>query len=375
MSSIGSESNKDEFKERLLEKHQEAKLVRRIVFIVILVIFILLGSGVTFGYQYIKSALQPLDPTNKEPIEVSIPIGSSSRKIAAILEENKVIKDDKVFRYFVKFKNESGFMAGDYKLNQAMTFQEIIESLKSGKILQEAVFSLTIPEGKQLLEITKIVAEKTGYTQEELMTKLNDKTYIEELMAKYPSLITEEVFQEGIRYPLEGYLFPATYSFYKEKPTIEEIVETMLDKTEDVLLAYHDGLVEKEMTIHQLLTFSSLIEEEATEKTHRESISSVFYNRLDANMPLQTDPTVLYALGEHKDRVLYKDLEIDSPYNTYVIQGLPIGPIANAGEMSIKAALSPEETDFLYFLATKEGDVLFSKTLAEHNQKKAEHIN
>jgi UPF0755 protein len=92
-------------------------------------------------------------------------------------------------------------------------------------------------------------------------------------------------------------------------------------------------------------------------------------------MPLQTDPTVLYALGEHKDRVLFKDLEVQSPYNTYVINGLPIGPIANAGEMSIKAALNPEETDYLYFLATKEGDVLFSKTLAEHNQKKAEHIN
>jgi UPF0755 protein len=374
MSSIGSKSNKDEFKEKLLEKHQEAKLVRRIVLIVTLIIFILIGSGVTFGYLYIKSALQPIDPTNKEPIDVTIPIGSSSRKIAAILEENNVIKDDKVFRYYVKFKNESGFMAGDYKLNQAMTFKEIIESLKSGKILQEAVFSLTIPEGKQLEQITAIIAEKTGYTQEELMTKLNDRAYIEELIAEYPVVLTEEVFQEGIRYPLEGYLFPATYAFYEEKPSVEKIVYTMLDKTEEVLLTYQEAMAEKEMTAHQLLTFSSLIEEEATEKTDREKISSVFYNRLDANMKLQTDPTVLYALGEHKDRVLYEHLEIESPYNTYVIDGIPIGPIANAGEMSIKAALSPEETDFLYFLATKEGDVLFSKSLAEHNQKVAEHL-
>jgi UPF0755 protein len=374
MSSIGSESNKDEFKEKLLEKHQEAKLVRKIVLIVTLIIFILIGSGVTFGYLYIKSALQPIDPTNKEPIDVTIPIGSSSRKIATILEENSVIKDDKVFRYYVKFKNESGFMAGDYKLNQAMTFNEIIESLKSGKILQEAVFSLTIPEGKQLEEITEIIAKKTGYTQEELMTKLNDRTYIEELIAEYPVVLTEEVFEEGIRYPLEGYLFPATYAFYEEKPSIEEIVSTMLDKTEEVLLAYQEAMVEKEMTAHQLLTFSSLIEEEATEKTDREIISSVFYNRLEDNMKLQTDPTVLYALGEHKDRVLYEHLEIESPYNTYVIDGIPIGPIANAGEMSIKAALSPEETDYLYFLATKEGDVLFSKTLGEHNQKVAEHL-
>jgi UPF0755 protein len=375
MTSIGSESNKDEFTEKLLEKHQEAKLVRRIVLIVSLIIFISLGAGITFGYKYIESALKPVDPTNEKPVEVTIPIGSSTRKIANILEENDVIKDAKVFRYFVKFKNESGFMAGDYILNQSMTFEEIIASLKTGKILQDAVFTLTIPEGKHLEQIVKIVAEKTGHTEEELLTKLNDQTYIQELMDKYPTVITEEVLNSDIRYSLEGYLFPATYPFYTEKPSIEEIVNTMLDKTEDVLFNYHEAMLEKEMTTHQLLTFASLIEEEATAKTDREDISSVFYNRIKVQMPLQTDPTVLYALGEHKDRVLYEDLEIDSPYNTYVIQGLPVGPIANAGEMSIEAALNPAETDFLYFLATKDGDVIFTKTLEEHNREKAKHIN
>ena len=119
---------------------------------------------------------------------------------------------------------------------------------------------------------------------------------------------------------------------------------------------------------------ASLVEEEATEKVDRAKIASVFYNRLDKGMPLQTDPTVLYAKGEHKDRVFYKDLEIDSPYNTYKVKGLPPGPIANAGEMSIKAVLEPEKTKYLYVLATPEGEVLYSKTLDEHNVKKAEHI-
>lgn len=375
MTSIGSDSNKDEFKEKLIEKHKEAKLVRRIVLISTIVIFLILGSIATFGYLYIKSALEPVDPKNKKPIEVTIPIGSSSRAIAAILEENKVIKDDKVFRYYVKFKNESGFMAGDYKLNQAMTFDEIIASLKSGKILQEAVFSITVPEGKQLVEITKIFSEKSGYSQEEIMTQLNDKKFLEGLMAKYPTVLTEEIFQEGIRYPLEGYLYPATYAYYKEKPSIEELITPMLDKTEELLLVYQEDMLEKEMSAHQLLTFSSLIEEEATQKTDRETIASVFYNRLEKNMKLQTDPTVLYALGEHKDRVLYEDLEVESPYNTYVITGIPVGPIANAGEMSIKATLHPKETDYIYFLAAKDGTVYYSKTLEEHNRLKAEHIN
>ncbi|MFZ3588264.1 endolytic transglycosylase MltG [Bacillus sp. DJP31] len=378
MTSIGSESNIDEFKEKLLEKHKEAKLVRRIVLITSLIIFISLGAGAAFGYSYIKSALQPVDLTNKKPIEITVPIGSSTTKIASILQENKVIKDGKVFRYFVKFKNESGFMAGDYVLNQSMTFEEIIASLKTGKILQDAIFSLTIPEGKQLVEMVKIISGKTGYTEEELLNKINDKVYIEELMMKYPSLITDEVLNSEIRYPLEGYLFPATYSFYTEKPSIEEIIETMLDKTDKVLLSYQEGIGGTEIapqTPHELLTFASLIEEEATEKTDREKISSVFYNRIKANMPLQTDPTVLYALGEHKDRVLYEDLEIESPYNTYVIQGLPVGPIANAGEMSIKAALAPAETNFLYFLAAKDGEVIFTETLEQHNREKAKHIN
>ncbi|WP_456278181.1 endolytic transglycosylase MltG [Bacillus sp. AK128] len=379
MSSIGSESNQDQnknqYKEKLIEKHQEAKLVRRIVLVASIVIFVSLAAGITFGYKYIESALQPVNPTNTEPVDVTIPIGSSSRGIANILEENGIIKNADVFRYFVKFKNESGFMAGDYVLNQSMTFEEIIASLKTGKILQDVVFSLTIPEGKTLEQIVKIVSEKTGYTEEEVMTKVNDPEYLTRLMDEYPSVLTEEILNEEIRYPLEGYLFPATYPFYTEKPSIEQVVEVMLDKTEDILFTYQDDMSEKEMTAHELLTFASLIEEEATAQTDREDISSVFYNRLEANMPLQTDPTVLYAHGEHKDRVLYKDLEIESPYNTYVIQGLPVGPIANAGQTSIEAALHPSETDYFYFLATKEGEVIFTKTLDEHNREKAKHIS
>lgn len=113
---------------------------------------------------------------------------------------------------------------------------------------------------------------------------------------------------------------------------------------------------------------------EATEKTDRSKISSVFYNRLKKDMPLQTDPTVLYALGEHKSRVYYKDLKVKSPYNTYTNKGLPPGPIANAGESSWKAALHPEKTDFVYFLAKKNGEVVFTKTLNEHNKAKAKYI-
>jgi UPF0755 protein len=148
----------------------------------------------------------------------------------------------------------------------------------------------------------------------------------------------------------------------------------MLNQTQKVIAVFEEASKEKGLSLHQLLTMSSLIEEEATLQADRKGISSVFYNRIEQGMPLQTDPTVLYAQGKHKERVLYEDLEVNSPYNTYKHTGLPPGPIANAGKESIEAALEPSDTNYLYFLATGDGTVLFSKTLEEHNEKKAEYI-
>ncbi|GIN60361.1 endolytic murein transglycosylase [Robertmurraya siralis] len=374
MASEEKKSKKEYMREKMIERQQEAKVVRKIVFIISSVLCLLIVGTLTGGYFYIKNALQPVDPDNKTEKKVEIPIGSSVTGISQILEENGIIKDAKVFKYYVKFKNESEFMAGEYSMTPAMTFPEIIESLKTGKIEEEVVFKITIPEGKQLSEIATIIGEKTDHDVDEVFAQLNDEAFINKMMQLYPNLLTNEIFNENIKYPLEGYLFPATYPYYKEEPSIEEIVTVMLAKSEEVIEQYTGPMAEMEYTPHQLLTMASLIEEEATEQVERDQIASVFYNRMDIDMPLQTDPTVLYALGEHKDRVLYEDLEVNDPYNTYKNKGLTPGPIANAGVSSIEAALYPAETDFLYFLATGAGDVLFSKTLDEHNRKKAEHI-
>ncbi|MBS8265010.1 endolytic transglycosylase MltG [Mesobacillus boroniphilus] len=360
--------------EKLIEQQNEARIVRKIVFITAIVGILLIGAVGGGGYYYIKEALKPVDESSEKTIDVNIPIGSSTTGIGKILEENGVIRDARVFKYYVKFKNEAGFMAGDYKMNPSMTLPEIISSLKTGKVMQDVVMKITIPEGKQLKQIAGIIAEKTQQNEEEIFKQLNDKEFITKMMGRYPDVLTQDILNENVKYPLEGYLFPATYPFYSEKPTVEEIVTVMLTKTKEVLGEFRGQMEEKEMTTHQLMTMASLIEEEATEKVDRDKIASVFYNRLEDGMMLQTDPTVLYAHGEHKERVFFKDLEIDDPYNTYKIQGLPPGPIANPGVMSIEAALAPADTDDMYFLATSNGDVLFSKTLAEHNRKVAEHI-
>jgi UPF0755 protein len=367
---------KDLIEQKMIEQQSEAKVVRKIVLTVSIIIFLLIGGIIGGGYFYIQSALKPVDPDNKKEQEVTIPIGTSVSGIGEILEESGVIKDAKVFKYYLKFKNESDFMAGTYQLNPAMTLPEIIKNLKTGKVMEEVVFKITIPEGKQLRQIAEIIAEKTNRSYEEVFSQLNDPVFVKSMIEKYPSVLKEEIINnKEILYPLEGYLFPATYSFYEENPPIEKIVMEMLNKTKAVLDEYDAQMADQNVSPHRLLTVASLIEEEATEKADRETISSVFFNRMEIGMPLQTDPTVLYAKGKHQDRVLYEDLEVKSPYNTYKNTGLPPGPIASSGVMSIEAALHPKETDFLYFLATSEGDVIFTKTLEEHNQMKAKHIS
>ena len=362
------------FKEKLIERQNEAKVVRKIVAIIALSIFMIAVIVVGGGYLYINSALKPVDSKSKEEIPVQVPIGSGITTISKILEDRGVIKDAHVFKYYVKFKNESGFMAGDYVLTPSMTLQQIIDSLKTGKVIEEAAVKIAIPEGIQLSQIAGIIANHTDSSTKEVMKKLNDHEYINSLMSQYPSLLTEEIYDAKVKYPLEGYLFPATYSFSEINPTVESIVTAMLDKSKSVLDEYMIQIEEKEMTVHQLLTLASLIEEEATEQVDRNQIASVFYNRMNTGMPLQTDPTVLYAKEEHQAKVYYKDLEIDDPYNTYKYPGLTPGPIANAGVTSIEAALAPAQTDFLYFLAAPDGQVYFSTTLDEHEEKKAEHI-
>ncbi|MEK4383077.1 endolytic transglycosylase MltG [Aeribacillus sp. FSL K6-2848] len=369
-----SDSNKEFLDKKLQEKLHIAKIVRKTVLTVLIAFVVIFAGVIGGGYLYVRSALKPVDPDNKEPVKVQIPIGSSVSQIASILEKNDIIKSAIVFKYYVKFKNESGFQAGNYQFNQSMTIQEIVERLKKGELMGEAAIKLTIPEGLQLSEIADIIAKHTPYSKKEIMNQLTNQQFIKQMQKKYPNTITDDIFNRRIKYALEGYLYPATYSFYEESPPLSEIIETMIKKTDEMLVPYRNKMKELSLSTHQFLTLASLVEEEATEKANREKIASVFYNRLEKNMPLQTDPTVLYSLGKHKERVYYKDLEVNSPYNTYKNKGLPPGPIANAGKQSLDAVANPADTNYFYFLATKEGEVIFTKTLDEHNKEKAKHI-
>ena len=359
---------------KLKERQAEKQIVRKIVLMISSVIVILaLILGISM-YFYVSSALKPVNKDANQTVKVELPIGSSIDTIAQTLENKGIIKNAKVFKYYTKFKNESAFQAGTYELSQAMTIDEIIQSLKTGKVYRQPVFTITIPEGLTLDQIADRVARSTNYSKKEFMDLVTSKAFINDMKKKYPNTVTKAVDNKKIRYALEGYLYPSTYPFFEQKPKLEQIAEHMVAQTDEVVTTYSAQLKQKHMSVHKFLTFASLLEREATAKTDRETIASVFFNRIDKKMPLHTDPTVLYALGEHKSRVLYKDLEVDNPYNTYKNTGLPPGPISNAGKESLEATINPAETDYLYFVADKKGINHFSKTYNEHLKKVEEHI-
>ncbi|MFD1927351.1 endolytic transglycosylase MltG [Sporosarcina siberiensis] len=370
-------SKKDVMFARMREKKKEVKIVRRIVFAIALILLIAGLLGGRTVYKYITEGLQPLDPESETVVEIEIPIGSGLDSISAKLEENGIIKDARLFKYYAKFNNESNFQAGTYKLTKAMTPDELIQSLKSGKVYREPVFTMTIPEGLNLKEIAAVVQKRAGIPEEDFMEYVTNESNIDLLISKYPSLLSEEIKGENVKFALEGYLFPATYPFYEEKPTLSTIVGVMLEATAANVVPHLAYLQEQEKSVHWLLTFASLVEKEATAQSDREVIASVFFNRMKLNpeMPLQTDPTVAYAHQRHLTTTLYKDLEIDDPYNTYVYKGLPPGPIANAGKVSIDAVLDPEQTNYLFFIAGKDGQPHYAIDYQEHLENIANYLD
>ncbi|WP_239984625.1 endolytic transglycosylase MltG [Lentibacillus sediminis] len=363
-----------QYKNSLQARGEEATTVRKIVFTVIAALLLILVVGTVAGYFYVSSALEPVDPDSEEQIDVEIPIGSTPSAIAGILEENGIINNARIFQIYVKLNNESQFQAGEYTFSPSMTINELIESLKTGMVMAEPVHTVTIPEGLTIDQIAGIYGEELDFSKEEFLDKVNDPIYIEQLMKQYSTILTDAILAEEIRTPLEGYLFAATYSFYEEQPGIETVIEKMLDETQSIVSSYMQEIEQSDFTVHEALTFASVVEEETGNADQRRQIAGVFYNRLEEGMPLQTDPTVLYALGEHKDQVTYEDLEVDSPYNTYQINTLPIGPISNFAESSLAAILNPEDSDYLYFLHDSEGQIHYAETYDGHEQNIADHM-
>lgn len=361
-----------EMQQRQEIRKKENSIVRRIVTI-LLVVFAIVAiiTGISL-WNFWESGQKPLDTSNSKTELVEIPLGSSNKQIAGILEKDKIIKSAVVFNYYMKLNNKSGFQAGFYKLAPNMTLDKIAKKLTDGDSEKQ---TLLVPEGYSADQIAATVEKDTPYTSDEFLAVLKDKKFFSELLKDFPKLLTSANAAKDERYKLEGYLFPATYTLTPGSDA-EGLVYQMVQKSDEVLSQYYDEIAAQKLTVHQVLTLASLVEKEGVKDEDRRNIAGVFFNRLATDMPLQSDISILYAKNEHKVNLTVEDTQVDSPYNLYIHKGYGPGPFNNPSENAIKAVLYPAGNDYYYFVADVEtGQVYFAQTFEEHNALVAQYVN
>ena len=357
-------------------RKKETSIIKKIMryFMIALLLIVIIGGF--FTWNYIKSETQPVDTAQTELVSFEIEQGASIKEVSKALEKEGIIRNSKLFNFYLKFKNVSGFKSGLYHVSKSMTLDEIIAELSgAGKDKDQNATKVLIREGEQLTDIAKEVEKSTKYSAEDFMAKVQDEDFLRYLVQKFPKLLTQSYNGYQVKYVLEGYLFPATYDMNDSK-TLQMLITEMVAKTDEVMSKYYDKILKSDYTLQQIMALASLIEKEGTKLEDRKKISSVFHNRIKENMKLQTDVSVQYALGEHKESLSLADLEVDSPYNLYQNYGVGPGPYNSPSEDSIVAALEPDKTDYLYFLAdihTKE--IYYAKTYEEHLELKAKYID
>ncbi len=294
-----------------------------------------------------------------EKVFVDIPRGTSRWRIAGILRQNDVIRNRLAFAIFSDWHVRRPLEAGEYLFDHPVNSREVFWKIARGQIF---VRTVTVPEGWTMYDIAAELDRQQICSRDDFLAAARDTSQISDFAPHATSV--------------EGFLFPSTYEFTRHT-TCEQVVKRMVQNFRAVwesLGATETPALPGPLTPEQVITLASLVERETPKAEERPIVAGVFYNRLRRGYPLQCDPTVQYALelaGRPEKSVRPKDLQIDSPYNTYRHRGLPPGPIANPGEASLHAALSPAQTDYLYFVANDQGGHFFGRTLAEHNRNVA----
>nr|WP_191985921.1 endolytic transglycosylase MltG [Loigolactobacillus jiayinensis] len=345
----------------------EKKVVDKIVYWIVGLLVLLVVVIGLLGMNYVHSSLQPYDKDNNKTIVVKIPIGATNKQIGAILANEKVIKSAMVFNYYVKAHNFSEFQTGFYNLKPSMPLSEVTKKLSDGGS-QTSQYRVLVKEGATTEQVGAAVAKATHFSKKQFLALMKDQTFMQKLAKKYPKLLSSSMAQKEVRYHLEGYLYPATYDYYQGM-SLKELVTDMVEKTNLIMTPYYKQIAAKDLTVQKVLTLASLVEREGNTSTDRAKIAGVFFNRIDASMPLQSDISVMYALNTHKTHLYNKDLAVKSPYNLYKNKGYGPGPFNNPSKDSIQAVLNPTERaqDYLYFVANlKTGKVYYSQTFEEH---------
>lgn len=312
---------------------------------------------------YVLVALSPVSSKSRaRDIVVAIPQQSTAKQVGALLKNSNLIRSPFVFIIYARWKDLDGrIKAGEYLFNNGFSTPEILRELVDGRL---AVETFTVPEGFTIAQVADLLGAKGLVNRDEFLTVAAQEDFTYYFLQERP---------KGER-RLEGYLFPDTYQITRGD-TVHLIIDLMLKRFEREMedLNYPAQAEKIGLTLHEALTIASLVEREARIDAERPLISGVIHNRMDQSMLLQIDATIQYALGTNKPQIYYKDLEIDSPYNTYRNDGLPPGPIAMPGRSSLLAAVDPAETDYLYYVAKSDGSHAFATNFEDHKANKARY--
>lgn len=311
-----------------------------------------------FGFRSVRDINGSIGDNKNYVIE--IPEGAGTNSIANLLRNRGIIESPNTFKLYAKLTGEKKYQAGRYTLNPSLPYKELFQKLQAAPDQGgENDVKIVVPEGYEARQVADLLVEKGVIADKDVFLKELDEGRFD-----FP-FITEIKRKEN---RLEGYLYPATYLI--EKGTApHDIIQTMLEKFNAVVVQLYNESG-SDSTLDEIVTLASVIEREAASDEERGKIASVFNNRLYEGMKLESCATVQYILQERKTILSTKDTAIDSKYNTYKYKGLPVGPIASPGEASVKAALNPEKTDYMYFVAAADGSQnFFSKTYDEHMEK------
>lgn len=327
-------------------------------------------SSYTYTESIIESEAARVTSNNVSKMNMIITNQTTIDDIASILYEDGFIANKNYFILEAKLEHATDdFIAGEYAISSNMSSTEILSLLTTNISDDEETIKFTIPEGYTIDQIAEVLENKNIVTKEEFLDAVKNRNYTSDY-----SFLRDMPLNRDYKYQLEGYLFPDTY-IVRKNITSEEIVIMMLNRFESILSRYASYIQSSKYTIHDLLTIASIVEQEAKLDEERPMIAGVIYNRLDSEMRLQMCSTVQYSLNKRKTSLTLQDLEKDKPYNTYLYSGLPIGPICNPGEASIKAAIMPTIHDYYYFVL-KDSDTgahYFSTTSDEHNIAKSRY--
>ena len=338
--------------------------MKKIILGIIIGVIALAGLGILLTLHYYKEGISAVSEEGKEVV-FTVESGQTGNEVLNNLDKAGLVNNVLCGKIYMKLNKVGNFKANSYLLNQNMDLSKIFEIMEHPTDEYLVQLQITILDGNTIPDIAAAIASSMNKETNEVLDFLNDETFINTLIKDY-WFITEDILQEGIKYPLEGYLYPETFLF-DNNATLEMVVRESLDMMDAYLTPKKDAIEAMGWSAHEFLTFSSIVEKESLFNEDRPKIAEVFLNRLGINMLLQSDITVNYAWDRTGVDVSYSHLEIDSPYNTYKYVGLPIGPISTSSQVTMDACIEHDNHEYLYFFAKEDGTVIYSKTLSEHN--------